>query len=298
MKKFKSGYVAVAGIPNAGKSSLVNALVKEPVSIVTAKPQTTRKRTLGILTKPDEYQIVFVDTPGVIESREGLNPFLKAELSEGIKDVDAIIACIAPWEFEGAEAPWILKTFMNSSSKIFWVATQSDKHGSKQFKNTEQVMERWNQWTTTLDLLITSSRNGQGLLELEDLLLEVIPEGPQYYDPELYTPQTLRDITAEVVRKSCFEMLHQEIPYGLAVVVRTFKEGPLCKIEADILISRESHKGMVIGRGGEMLKNIGVRSRYELEKVFRQKIFLKLHVVVKPWLKDPRLLEELGYATR
>jgi len=300
MSIFKSGYVSVVGLPNVGKSSLVNSLVKESVSIVTSKPQTTRKRTLGILTEPGRYQIIFVDTPGVTDSDVGLNSFLKQELSAALRDVDVIIAAIGPWEFESTELPWVLKMYSQYKRPVFFVITQIDKLNIRK----ENIAAKWSTWiqdhslAQPLRLHFTSSRSGEGLDGLKEMILGALPFGPQYYDPEIYTTQTMRELTNEVIRKYCFERLFQEIPYGLAVVIRSFEEGPILKIAADIIVSKEGHKGMVVGQGGRSLKEIGIKSRMELEQIFETKVFLKLHVVAKPWLKDRYLLEELGYVAQ
>ncbi|MDZ4678499.1 MAG: GTPase Era [Oligoflexia bacterium] len=294
MRNFRSGYITIIGVPNAGKSSLVNALVKESVSIVTAKPQTTRKRTLGILTQPNQFQMVFVDTPGIIDSDAGLNPFLKQELQASLGHVDVVIAAIAPWEFNKEEKPWAVQIAQGINKPVIYIATQSDKYVTADMINKRDTL--WPQWIPSAPLKLISSVREQGLEELKDLIYSHLPEGPQYYDTDIFTPQSMRELAAETIRKHCFEQLHQEIPYGLAVVLRSFEEKKLFKIEADIMLSKDSHKGMVIGAGGQTLKQIGTRARYELEKIFGHKIFLKLHVIVKPqWLKDRNWLEELGY---
>jgi GTPase len=291
-ENFKSGYVTVAGVPNAGKSSLVNAMVGEPVSIVTAKPQTTRKRTLGILTEPDKHQVVFIDTPGVINSTAGLNPYLKEELDKAMEGIDAVIAAIAPWEFKQSEKPWVLTALESVKVPVIFVSTQADRLSQPQ---RIEVIERWKTWTQA-PLLFTSATRGLGLPDLKEKILSLLTEGPKYYDEDIYTTQNMRQISTEIVRKQCFELLHQEIPYGLAVVLRTYEAGPMDRIEADIVVNKDSHKGMVIGKGGQMLKMIGTRARLELEKNFGKKIFIKLHVIVKPdWIQDKKWLEELGY---
>ncbi len=294
-KGFCSGYITLVGVPNAGKSSLVNALVKETASIVTSKPQTTRKRTLGILTEPGAYQMIFVDTPGVIESNEGLNPFLKTELSRALQDIDVIVCAIGPWEFKSNLKPWAINLGQTLKEPIY-VLTQTDL--LKDPTTLEGLEHKFKTYfgTNPPPLLLTSSRSNRGIQELKSLILEKLPEGPQYYDADVFTPQTMREVASEVIRKHCFEQLHQELPYGLAVLIQQYEEGPIIKIAADILVSRESHKPMVIGQGASVLKQIGVRSRFDLERLTRQKIFLELHVVVKQnWLNDKTYLEELGY---
>jgi GTP-binding protein Era len=294
--QIKSGFAAVIGVPNAGKSSLVNALVKESVSIVTSKPQTTRKRTLGILTKDNEYQIIFVDTPGVIDSEKGLNNYLKKELNSAFSDVDVVICAVAPWEFDSLIKPWAVNIGLGIKGKtVLYIATQSDKL----LKSKEQILQRWTEWTgvNPIPLSFTSSKTGDGLPTLTQDIVSHLPVGPLYYDVDTFTPQSMRDLATEIIRKHCFERLHQEIPYGLAVLMRSFEElDHLIKIEADVLVLRETHKGMVIGKSGSLLKAIGTAARLEIESFFDKKVFLKLHVVTKPWIDNRGLMEELGYA--
>jgi GTP-binding protein Era len=192
--------------------------------------------------------------------------------------------------------PWVLKIALEiKNKKIIFIATQGDKI----IMPREQIMQRWLEWTGVdgAPLVFTSSRTSEGLDSVLNQLTEHLPEGPLYYDVDTFTPQTMRELTAEIVRKQCFERLHQEIPYGLAILIREFEEGAeINKILADVIVAKDSHKGMVIGQGGESLKFIGMHARRELEKLFDKKVFLKLHVVVKPWIDNKMLMEELGYA--
>ncbi|MBK9294386.1 MAG: GTPase Era [Oligoflexia bacterium] len=284
----KAGFVTIIGVPNAGKSSLVNALIGENVSAVTSKPQTTRKRTLGILTKPNEYQIVFVDTPGVIENAQGeLNQFLMKELNDSLKDIQVVLAAIAPWDLKQNEKPLALKMTENLKIPVIYVATQCD------LKLID--MNKWAQFSKE-PLLQTSAKDKTNLEELKNIIIEKLPQNAAYYAEDIYTNQTLRELSAEIIRKNCFENLHQEIPYGLAVNIRDFKEEKIYKIHADIVLTRDSHKAMVIGQGGSMIKKIGTASRMSMEEQFGEKVFLKLNVNVKPnWVKDKMFMQELGY---
>lgn len=283
----KSGFITVIGLPNAGKSSLVNKITQENVSIVTSKPQTTRKRTLGIMSEKDKYQMVFIDTPGFVEGDKGLNKFLKQELDESFKGIQIVVATIGPWEFKTDQKPWSVEVAEKIKTQVIFVATQADVRAPD--------MEKWKTWSGQ-ELLVTSVKTGQGIEQLKEKILELLPEGPEYYDPETYTDQTMRELSSEIIRKHCFENLHQEVPYGLAIDLRDFKEDHVYKIHADIILARESHKPMVIGQGGQMLKRIGTNARKEMEKSFGHGVFLKLHVVVKDqWIKDEQRLKELGY---
>ncbi len=287
---FKSGFVSVIGLPNAGKSTLVNAWVHEDVSIVTSKPQTTRKRTTGIAAIDDEYQVIFIDTPGFTDDSQGLNPYLKHELDEALKGISLIVAAISPWEMKGDQKPWAVAMTENMKIPVLYLATQFDKGVD---------LNLWKKWSDK-DIFPTSSKSPESMKLAFDEILKHMPEGPAYYDMDIYTTQTLREMASEVIRKSCFEKLHEEIPYGLGINIREFKEDPkIFRIQADIVLSRDSHKGMVIGQKGQMLKAIGTQARIEMEKAFDQQVFLKLHVVVKPqWTKNPNMLQELGYVSQ
>jgi len=226
-------------------------------------------------------------------------------LSRALEDVDVVVCAIGPWEFKNKDMPWAVKLGQTLEAQPIYILTQTDtlKGGAEQLEEIEKKFKNFFEKNPP-HLLRTSSRTSLGLVNLKNLILERLPEGPQYYETDVFTPQTMREITAEIVRKHCFEQLHQELPYGLAVLVQSYDEGgqrgppssQIIKIGADILVSRESHKPMVIGKGAQVLKQIGVRSRFELEKLTGQKVFLKLHVVVKQnWLKDKTYMEELGY---
>ncbi|MCC6278330.1 MAG: GTPase Era [Oligoflexia bacterium] len=296
---FKSGFVTVIGVPNAGKSTLVNALVGESVSIVTAKPQTTRKRTIGILNQENVGQAVFVDTPGMIEKDEGLNSFLKSEIEESLKSVDCLVCLIAPWEWSLDQQPWAIQVAQSQKfSRIIYVASQHDrlKHPDESYRNK---LKLWTSASSELEFVSVQSQKAEGLKSLTTKIFEALPEHPAYYSDELFTTQTLRELASEQVRASCFELLNQEIPYGIAIQCQSFEEGEkIFKIEADIVLSKESHKGIAIGKGGAMLKAIGTRARMNLEKQFSTKVFLKLHVKVRThWMKDNHWLQELGYVS-
>lgn len=290
-QEFKSGFVALVGVPNAGKSSLVNRLVGESVSVVTAKPQTTRFRTFGILNG-DDYQVVWIDTPGIVENAKGLNPILKEELKEALKDVDVVVAAVAPWELKSQETPWILTHWEGLKDKAILIITQSDKISLEDRVQFIKICEVMFGRTP----LFTSSVTEHGLSDLKNDVIKLLKPGPKFFEDDIYTPQTMREIAAEVIRKYCFEFLHQEVPYGLTVIVREFLEKPIYEISADIIVSKSSHKGIVIGKGGASLKNIGSSSRHELERLLGRKVFLKLHVIVREnWIQDRSILRESGF---
>jgi len=250
-KNFKAGFLGLIGQPNAGKSSLLNFLVKEKVSIVTSKPQTTRRRIMGVWTA-DEGQIVFVDAPGLVKSTSGLNNFLEREAHDVIRSSDAVIAVLSLDEATAERNEEILDLVAKSKKPWIGIVTKTD------------------------------------LKDMEHPL----------YDSEMYTTENVRDLAEEIIREKCFESLNYEVPYQIAVQIRKFDEEaqPCPKIYADIMVSKDSHKPIVIGKGAENIKKIGQLSRKEIEALMGEKIFLDLKVTVKEnWFENKQTLKELKY---
>lgn len=295
---YKAGFVGLIGQPNAGKSTLLNTLVKEKLSIVTAKPQTTRRRVLGLVSKT-EGQIVFVDAPGLLHSTSGLNSFLEQEAQDVIAQSDVLIAVLNLDEKEKSGIEKTLKLVAESKKPWITVITKTDLQA---FKHRIVMVKD----------LITQKKNclaifecGKGEVIEEDIFkkcLELLPEAPAaLYDPEDLTPHTVRDLCEEVIRERCFENVHQEIPYQLAVRIRKFdEENPkLVKISADILVAKQTHKPIVIGKGGSIIKAIGTEARKEIEKWTGGKVHLELEVVVKEdWYQNSQIMKELGYVVQ
>lgn len=295
---YKAGFLGLIGQPNAGKSTLMNYLVREKVSIVTAKPQTTRRRVLGVWST-DEGQIVFVDAPGLIKADKGLNGFLSREAEEVIQQSDALLAVVAVDEKSPEEAEKVVK--MVAASKKPWIGmiTKSDivanqhrimilkrmieEHGGKALQVSAKDMDG-------------DDENREALL-IEFLTL--MPESPApLYDIELFTPHNTRDLVAEVIREKCFEFVHQEIPFSMAVRILKFEEEskPVPKIYAEILVAKENHKAIVIGKSASNLKQIGIAARKEIETLMGEKVFLDLIVNFKEdWFNNKRIMQELGY---
>lgn len=290
---YRAGYIGVVGLPNAGKSTLVNALIGEKVSIVAARAQTTRQRITGILTT-DEAQYVFVDTPGLIKSDSGLNKFLQEEAEEVCKDSDALLAVlnidcdreekidqVIEW-VAAAGKPWIAvinKVDLASKHRVLMIEGKLAKLGVRPLAvSAKNFGDDWKQ-------------------EILSALRGHLPASPApLFDPDLYTTHSIRDISSEIVREKCFHFLKQEIPYGLAVRVTSFKEEKIPKIYAEILLAKDNYKSIVIGQGGEQLKKIGSYARKDIEKFLGKKVFLDLHVSVKKkWMTNPALMKELGY---
>jgi GTP-binding protein Era len=293
-KAFKAGFVALVGEPNAGKSTLLNTILDEKVSIVSAKPQTTRARVTGIYNS-DEAQIVFVDAPGSLRSTSGINKFLQEEIKDVIENADVVCALLsADASLESVES--LVKTIR--AEKKPWVAiiTKIDLMGggTRTPKFFQYLIEEGIPFVS----ISSAKRPGEAKAEVLARVLPLLPasDGP-LYDTELYTTQTLRQMAAEAIREAAFENLHQEIPYGLAVLIRSFKEDePVLRIQAELVLDKDNHKAIVIGAKGSMLKTIGTQARKAIEKFTGEKVFLELHVSVKRnWTQNPRMLKELGY---
>lgn len=291
----KAGFLAIMGLPNSGKSTLVNALVGDKVSIVTHKPQTTRKRVKGIVTK-DDLQIIFLDAPGFVKDEKGLNNFIKSECDAIIKDCDAVLMLLDV----GRETPAPLLKMIHILNAInkpkAALITKSDL-------SEERVSTIGAQLTINKiphDFVSVLKNPTEATEKVLALVRDLLPESPApLYDPDLYTTENVRDLVAELVREQCFEKLQQEIPYGLAIEIRLFEENPgLTRIFADIIVEKDNHKMVVIGNKGQMIKSIGEVARKNIEALVDSKVYLELHVVVKKkWYNNRQHMEALGYVT-
>ncbi|MBK9037858.1 MAG: GTPase Era [Bdellovibrionales bacterium] len=292
---YKAGFVGLIGLPNAGKSTLANTLIGEKVSIVTAKPQTTRQRVLGIRTD-ESSQILFVDAPGVIKSTSGLNGFLGAEYQSVMADSDVLIA-VLNIDFPRIEDLIAIAETCSTQGKPWMVViTKSDFEKPQRAAILRERLQKFSVPTVAVSALHQKEAARELVLPLVKDLLPLSPA--PLFDPEIYTSQTLREMVSEIVREKAFELLHQEIPYGLAVQILKFDEdtGPVIKIYANILVNKEGHKAIVVGAGGLQLKQIGQTARREIEVLTERQVYLDLHVVVKKnWAKNSMMLEELGY---
>jgi GTP-binding protein Era len=306
MTGFKAGYVGLIGQPNAGKSTLLNALVDEKVSIVTAKPQTTRRRVLGIVNQKEKGQIVFVDAPGWIKAEEGLNHFLQLEVEDVMANSDVVLCVLSLAERTPEDIEKILSLAEKSKKPVVIVISKSDLVEKKHrlIKIREMIKNRFPK--TEVPVFEFSSqwgRDGEGtLVEIKNSVLSLLPESPApLYDTEIYTPHSVRELCEEIIREQCFELLDQEIPYGIAVRVVSFDESnpKIPKIHADILVPRDSHRPIVVGKGAAGIKKIGMQARAEIEKMVGTKVFLKLEVKVrKDWAHNDRMMKDLGYAVK
>jgi GTPase len=287
----RAGVVALLGRPNAGKSSLLNRLLGEKLAIVTAKPQTTRSRLLGIVTRPDA-QLLVVDTPGFLAGTRPLETAMRAASEEAAGDCDVALLLIGPEAgFEPVHAEW-LRRLEERHTPVLIVATQCDR--------PEAAETPWPPpgAAETAGALRISARTGEGIEALVERIVSLLPEAPAFYPEDEITDRPLRFLAAEAVREAVFESLAQELPYRLAVEVVEFDESDpaLTRIRANLLVERDSQKRIVIGRGGAQIKAIGIHARREIERLLGRQVHLALWVKIDPdWLRKPKRLKSLGY---
>ena len=284
----RAGAVAILGRPNAGKSTLLNHLLGEKLAIVTSKPQTTRSRILGILSR-DHFQILFFDTPGMHESAKPLNVALNELVNSAVQDCDLGLLLVDPYTgWDESHAALHAKLLARGCPMIV-AATKAD------LENRRSV-----EWPTTAPAMRPiSARTGEGIENLLADIVRQLPESPALYPEDQLSDRPLRFLPAELVREAAFEELGQELPYALAVEVVEYDEtrADLVKIRADLLIERRSQKPIVIGKGGQVIKRIGVRARREIEELIGTKVHLELWVKLEPrWAKHPKRLKSLGYS--
>jgi GTPase len=291
---FRSGFVAVVGRPNVGKSTLVNALVERKVAIVSDKPQTTRRDARAVLTT-EGYQIVFTDTPGFHKPRTLLGSRLNDLVGEATQGVDAIVMVVDAKDGIGRGDVFVFERRVRPVGvPAFCAVNKLDL-----LRNREEVPQL--QAAADLgdfeEIVPVSAKTARGVGVLRDLLVEHLPEGPPYYPAGEFTDQPLEIRLAEIVREKALAMTRQEVPHSIAVVVDELEEEEgLTKIHASLIVERDSQKGIVIGKGGDTLKTIGTRAREEMELVLGRKVFLDLRVkVLKEWQRDPKALQRLGF---
>ncbi len=295
---FRSGFVAIVGAPNVGKSTMLNQLLGEKVAIITPKPQTTRTQIRGILTR-DNFQIVFVDTPGIHSAKKALNKALVQWAEYALKDVDVIVFVIDVSKREKSYEEQTLNLLKEANKPVICVLNKVDKISKPELlPMIEELKERY-----PFEAIIPiSAKYGDGLDIVLSEIVKLLPEGPKYYDETTTTDQSPEQIAAEIIREKVFMLAGKEVPYSTAVNVEEFyydEERRLLTIRAIIYVERPSQKGIMIGKEGRFLKQIGKMAREELEAIFRKKIYLDLWVkVLKDWSKDERAIKRLGLSVK
>ena len=297
-ENLKSGLVALIGRPNAGKSTLLNALVGEHIAAVSAKPQTTRTRIQGIITRP-EGQIVFVDTPGIHKPGYTLNRRMMQYVTDALMQVDIVILMRDATTSFGSGDKFTLDLVKQAGKKTFLILNKIDK--MKEKSDLLPLMQQYSQEYEFAEIIPLSALKGDNHELLIQKLLEHLPEGtPLYEDPDMFTDQMERNIVAELVREKILEVTAQELPYTTAVRTEMWTETDTgTEIHCVIYVERDSQKPIIIGRGGQMLKQIGMRARHDIEKLLDRHVRLNLFVRVQGnWRNDPRTLDELGIEER
>lgn len=290
----RCGTIAIAGRPNVGKSTLLNRLIGMKLSITAHKPQTTRHSVLGVSTVEDT-QLIFVDTPGIhVDGKRALNRVLNRTASSALLDVDAVIFVVQAlsWSEDDQRA---FEMVNKSEAPVFMVVNKVDQVKDK--TRLLPFMESLPSPDNLRDLIPLSARNGKNVDVLEKKLVEIVPDGQHQFDADDFTDRSMRFLASELVREQLTRMLAQELPYSLSVEIEQFEvEENLYRVGAVIWVEKSSQKGIVIGKGGAQLKDIGTRSRKAMETLFGQKVFLRLWVKVKEgWADDLRALQSLGY---
>jgi GTP-binding protein Era len=289
----KSGFVAVVGRPNAGKSTLVNALVGTKVSIVTAVPQTTRNRILGIVNR-SSAQIVLMDTPGIHRPLSRLNEQMMTFVRQALTERDLAVLIVDACERFGRGDEFAVGLLREYAPRTVLALNKIDRIKKPKLL---PLIERYSQLYSFEEIMPISALTGEGLAELLDVLVRLLPEGPQYFPPDMYTDQPERFLASEIVREKVILHTRQELPYATAVVIDEFEESEsITRIHASIVVEKESQKPIIIGSGGDMLKQIGTEARRELERLFPPKVFLELYVKVEPHWRDIRpMVASLDY---
>lgn len=289
----KSGFVAIVGRPNSGKSTLINALVGAKVSIVTPVPQTTRNRILGIVNRPDA-QIVFMDTPGIHKPLSRLNQQMMAFVRQALGDRDLALLVVDASVAFGKGDEFALTLLKQYAPKSILALNKIDLIRKLRLL---PLMDRYAKLHEFEEIVPISALDGSGLGELAEAVVKLLPEGPQYFPPDVYTDQPERFLSSEIIREKVILHTHQELPYVTAVLIDEFEETEtITRIHATIVVERESQKPIVIGAGGARIKQIGTEARRELEKMFPPKVFLELFVKVKShWRDDRAVVAALDY---
>ena len=290
---YKSGFVTLIGRPNVGKSTLMNRLIGQKIAITSNKPQTTRNRIQTVLTT-EEGQIVFVDTPGIHKAKNKLGEYMVNVAERTLNEVDVVLWLVEPTTFIGAGEKHIAEQLNRVKTPVVLVINKVD------MVKKEEVLTFIDAYSKVYDfaeIVPVSARNGDNTDELVKVILKYLPYGPQFYDEDTVTDQPERQIVAELIREKALHSLNDEIPHGIAVAIDAMKYSrKIVDIDATIICERDSHKGIIIGKQGAMLKKIGSTARYEIEKMLDKKVNLKLWVKVKKdWRDSDFLIKNFGY---
>jgi GTPase len=291
---FKSGFITIIGRPNVGKSTLSNEIMGEKLSIVSSKPQTTRKNIQSILNT-DDYQLIFVDTPGMHKPKHKLGEFMVKLAKDSLKEVDLIIFMTTPDVEVGRGDKYILDQLRETGVPVFLVLNKIDETTQERVAET---LKNYSAEFNFAEIIPIAAIKGKNVDMLKELMVSYMPEGPKYYPEDMITDSDEKFIVAETIREKALRLLSEEVPHGIAVDVTSMKrdEKGIYHISADILCEKDSHNGIIIGKKGSMLKKISTYARLDIEKFLGEKVYLEVWVKVrKDWRDSSNLLRELGY---
>lgn len=293
---FKSGFATLIGRPNVGKSTLMNQIIGQKIAITSKKPQTTRNRIQTVFTDEDRGQIVFLDTPGIHKAKNKLGEYMVNVAEHTLRDVDVILWLVEPTNFIGAGERHIAEQLQKTNVPVILVINKTDT------VKKEEILEFIDTYRKIYDfaeIIPASALHGDNTDVIVDMIFKYLPYGPMFYDEDTITDQPERQIVAELIREKALHALDEEIPHGIAVTIESMKDrknGKMTDIEATIICERDSHKGIIIGKGGSMLKKIGSNARYEIERLLDRKVNLQIWVKVrKDWRDSDIQMKNFGY---
>ena len=292
---FKSGFVSLIGRPNVGKSTLMNRLIGQKIAITSNKPQTTRNRIQTVYTD-ERGQIVFLDTPGIHKAKNKLGEYMVNVAERTLKEVDVVLWLVEPTTFIGAGEQHIAAQLKTIKTPVVLVINKVDTVKKEEIL---KFIDAYKDICEFADIVPVSALKGQNTDTVLEVIYKYLPYGPQYYDEDTVTDQPQRQIVAELIREKALRSLNEEIPHGIAVTIEQMKErsdGNVVDIEATIICERDSHKGIIIGKGGTMLKKIGSAARFEIERMMEMKVNLQIWVKVrKDWRDSDLFMKNFGY---
>ncbi len=298
MKKFHSGFVALIGRPNVGKSTLMNCLIGEKIAITSHKPQTTRNKITSILTKED-FQCVFLDTPGIHKPKHKLGEFMVRSAENTFNEVDLVLMLIEPTEKVMEMDQYVIDRLENVKTPVVLVINKID---TIERERLLEIIETYRKLYSFIEVVPISAMKGSNTDELMQVIKKYLPEGPQYFPGDMITDQPERQLASEIIREKALYLLQDEIPHGIAVEIMSMKKRQdqnMVDVEATIYCEKDSHKGMIIGKQGTMLKKIGSQARRDMERLLGSPIYLQLWVKVKKdWRDSDFLLKNFGYDKR
>lgn len=295
-ENYKSGFVSLIGRPNVGKSTLMNKLIGQKIAITSDKPQTTRFKIQTVYTC-DEGQIVFLDTPGIHKAKNKLGEYMVNAAESTLNEVDVVVWLVEPTDYIGAGEQHIARQLKNVKTPVILVINKIDKIKDK--PEILRYIDNYRKIHDFAEIIPVSAMSGDNCDVVIEMILKYLPYGPQYFDEDTVTDQPMRQIVSELIREKALKCLNEEIPHGIAVSVERMhyrKDGRIVDIDATIICERDSHKGIIIGKQGSMLKKIGSAARYEIEQQVECKVNLKLWVKVKKeWRDSDFYLKNFGF---